>query len=112
MRFKYDGAIWYGIVNLRDEPSRLGSNLTNPQQEFFDKMVAAILASEEKAVEETDALALRLELKAGKLSIEDATSCLRSLVAAHWLYLDGEAYALGVRSALQRMYLTAPEEDE
>ena len=68
-------------------------------------LVAAIKASEGKAVDATDAQNVRLDLKGGKMSMDETEDCLEQLSAGGWLAKTEEGhYSLGIRSELQELY--------
>jgi len=108
MRFKGDGLVYFGIVNLRDDAIvKHATDLGKPQQEFLHKLVVAINSSDDKSLESIDAQNVRLELSPGvRLSIDDTLTCLQRLEQGQWLTKSDEgAYSLGVRSEMQGLYM-------
>ena len=104
----------YGVVNLNgeDEFSSLALGLTKAEQELFHKVIAEIMASEERKIESSDAASLRHQLTASKISQADAEACLERLASGSWLATDDDGnYLLGVRTELQQRYTSVPAAD-
>lgn len=104
---KFDGTPYFGLVNIRDDEQRLASDLGKPQNEFFHLVVSAIQAASDKSIDAVDAGNLRLEMKVGKLTIDEVDECISHLISGGWLQKSADSfYTLGIRSELQLMYLT------
>lgn len=107
---------YYGLVDLNshDEFSKLATTLNKGEQEYFRRVVAEILASDDKEIFSTDAKNLGRELEVAKLNADQAESCLEQLERGSWLTKvvddDEVRYTLGVRTELQQRYApTGPD---
>lgn len=116
MRSKASGVqeTYFGIVDLNssDTFSKLASPLGKAEQEFFRRVVADILASEDKEIDSASAKNIGRDLTTSKLNGAEAEACLERLERGFWLvkavYDDEVRYKLGVRSEFQQRY--APTE--
>ena len=102
--------VYYGLVNLNEDDGFAKQGwLNKSEQEFFHKLVDEILESEGKQIEAVAAANMGRELSAtSKLTVSDAGRCLERLERGQWLAKseDGQ-YSLGVRTELQRRYLSS-----
>ena len=111
---------YYGVVNLGgDDPfSRLADSLNKAEQEYFHKLITRILESEDMegdrlCLESELAISVRQDLSSAKMTQNEAVACLERLERGNWLAKSDEGnYSLGVRTELQRRYLTAKPEAE
>ena len=107
--------LYYGVVNL-DEEDGWGKQgwLSKSEQEFFHKLVGEILGSDEKRVEASDATNLGRDLTStSKLTASDAGKCLEKLELGQWLFKSDDGfYSLGVRTELQRRYMSEEPKDD
>ena len=82
------------------------------EQEFFRRVVADILASEDKEIDSASAKNIGRDLTTSKLNGAEAEACLERLERGFWLvkavYDDEVRYKLGVGSEFQQRY--APTE--
>jgi hypothetical protein len=99
--------LYYGIVNL-DEDDGFGKQewLSKSEQEFFYKVVAEILSSDDKEIDSVAAQNLGQDLTSTtKLTNSQACKCLERLELGQWLAKsDDGIYSLGVRTEIQRQY--------
>lgn len=107
-RISGDWERYYGIVNLNEDDFSKQDWLSKSEQEFFHKLVEEILESETKQIDAVDAANMGRTLSAtSKLSASDAGKCLERLERGQWLSKSDDGnYSLGVRTELQRRYLT------
>lgn len=106
-KFRHDKKTYYGLVNLdEDELAKAAQPLSKLQQEFFHAIVNAILGASGKRLDKDAAGALGRGLSA-KMADREVRDCLKRLEEGHWLLETAEGdYLLGVRTVMQRGYLT------
>ena len=104
---------YYGVVDLNtdDAFSKFANPLSTAEQEFFHKLVSAILASGNKAIESDEVHGLVNELTTSRLGRGEIKELLERLEREGWLVEsdDGSSYSLGVRTELQRRYINTDE---
>ncbi|XP_064605105.1 non-structural maintenance of chromosomes element 1 homolog [Liolophura sinensis] len=96
-----NGANYYCLINIQESPiTRMASDYTPNELEFFKKIVGSIVASETGTIGSTDALNLTNQL-GKKMSKEAAQDMLRRMIRDNWMTLVDGQYGMATRALLE-----------